>query len=127
MTSKNVQRSQVYIEEGSDIEKFEEDINKALTKLCIDREIQKMEFKTGIQDGINGIDVNWYSMAMFHVPKKRCQIKNMLDRMDKIESEFRKYERKEFALEKRFNSMSERINKIEDEMKFKQSKGKKKD
>lgn len=76
----------VYIEEGSDLLKFEKDINKALDKLSVTREVRHIEFKTGIQENYPNGGKNWYSMAIYHQPKTSFELNNLLARIDKAEA-----------------------------------------
>ena len=76
------QKLKTYIEEGSDLLDFEEDVNKALAKLTADHDIVEMHFKTGLYDPDENGKVNsWYSMALLYENKKVKHVEELTERL----------------------------------------------
>lgn len=79
-------RSEVYLEEGSNLAVFERDVNKGLAKLRETRDIVDMQFKTGVLKDDNNKEYSWYSMAMHHLPKRSLRIESVCERLDHSET-----------------------------------------
>lgn len=76
--------TEIYIEQGCDINAFERDVNTALSKLCLTREVVGVQYKTGTDHKENGIDVNWYSVAVEHRRKESYEFEKMMKSFEEL-------------------------------------------